>query len=54
MVIEGFSITKHVETKAGAADLVTEFDQRVEQILDQEIAGQIPDAQVRSREDECT
>ncbi|CAF1176246.1 unnamed protein product [Adineta ricciae] len=33
VVNEGFSITKHVETKSGAADLVTEFDQRVEEIL---------------------
>ncbi|UJR22081.1 hypothetical protein I4U23_025147 [Adineta vaga] len=42
VVIEGFSITKRVETKSGAADLVTEFDQRVEEILIKSLREKFP------------
>ncbi|CAF4363601.1 unnamed protein product [Rotaria magnacalcarata] len=33
LVREGFTATKQVKTKEGAADLLTEYDQRVEEIL---------------------
>ncbi len=42
VVNEGFSVKKHVETKAGAADLVTEFDQRVEEILIKKLQEKFP------------
>ncbi len=42
VVNEGFSVTKRVETKAGAADLVTEFDQRVEEILIKKLQEKFP------------
>ncbi len=42
VVCEGFSITKRIETKDGAADLVTEFDQRVEEILIQKLKEKFP------------
>ncbi|CAF3892682.1 unnamed protein product, partial [Rotaria sp. Silwood1] len=42
VVNEGFSITKHVETKGSAADLVTEFDQRVEEILIKKLQEKFP------------
>jgi len=42
VVIEGFSITKRIETKAGAADLVTEYDQRVEEILIKSLQEKFP------------
>ncbi|CAF3005496.1 unnamed protein product [Rotaria sp. Silwood2] len=42
VVCEGFSITKRVETKDGAADLVTEFDQRVEEILIKNLQEKFP------------
>ncbi|CAF1463695.1 unnamed protein product [Adineta ricciae] len=41
-VREGFSITKRVETKGGPADLVTEFDQRVEEILIKKLKEKFP------------
>ncbi|CAF1390979.1 unnamed protein product [Adineta steineri] len=42
VVNEGFSITKRVETKSGAADLVTEYDQRVEEILIKNLQEKFP------------
>ncbi len=42
VVCEGFSITNQVETKDGAADLVTEFDQRVEEILIKKLQEKFP------------
>lgn len=35
-------MTKRVETKDGAADLVTEFDQRVEEILIKNLKEKFP------------
>lgn len=43
VVSEGFSVTKRVETKDGAADLVTEFDQRVEEILIKQLKEKFPE-----------
>ncbi|CAF1328161.1 unnamed protein product [Rotaria sordida] len=42
IVCEGFSITKQVKTKDGAADLVTEFDQRVEEVLIKNLREKFP------------
>ncbi|CAM2727367.1 unnamed protein product [Rotaria socialis] len=42
VVNEGFLGKKRVETKAGAADLVTEFDQRVEEILIKKLQEEFP------------
>jgi len=42
VVREGFAVVKHIETKAGAADLVTEFDQRVEEILISKLKEKFP------------
>jgi len=42
VVCEGFSTTKRVETKDGVADLVTEFDQRVEEILIKQLSEKFP------------
>ncbi|CAF0844585.1 unnamed protein product [Didymodactylos carnosus] len=42
VVREGFSVAKRIETKACAADLVTEFDQRVEEILITKLKEKFP------------
>ncbi|CAF1053554.1 unnamed protein product [Adineta steineri] len=42
VVCEGFLITKRVETKESTADLVTEFDQRVEEILIKKLQEKFP------------
>ncbi|CAF1561577.1 unnamed protein product [Rotaria sordida] len=42
IVCEGFAITKQVKTKDGAADLVTEFDQRVEEVLIKNLREKFP------------
>jgi myo-inositol-1(or 4)-monophosphatase len=42
VVNEGFTAHKHVEMKAGAADLVTEYDQRVEEILIKSLREKFP------------
>ncbi len=42
VVCEGFSITKQVQTKECATDLVTEFDQRVEEILIKKLQEKFP------------
>ncbi|CAF1033472.1 unnamed protein product [Rotaria sordida] len=42
VVNAGFSAAKRIETKASAADLVTEFDQRVEEILIKHLQEKFP------------